>query len=65
MTIQIIDKKNLVFRTGDNEYQFVKPNILHKNFGTIVKAKVKGSTLGWNIEGEWLSYNEMKKSFEN
>jgi len=64
MTIQIIDRKNLVFRAGNNDYQFVKPNILFKNFGIIITAKVKGSCLGWNIEGEWVSYNKLKNKFK-
>lgn len=63
MTLQLIDRKNLVFRVGNNEFQFVKPNLLFKNFGTILKAKVKGSTMGWNIDGEFLSYYQMKQLF--
>ena len=64
MTIQVIDKVNFVFRVGKNDYLFGKPNFLYKNFGTVVKAVVKGSTLGWHIEGEFLSYNKMKELFK-
>lgn len=63
MNIQLIDRKLFVFRVGNNDYQFVKPNLLFKNFGTIIKATVKGSTLGWNIEGGWMSYCQIKRLF--
>lgn len=61
LRIQIIHIKPLIFRTEKNEYLFVKPNILYQNLGERVEAKVKGSCLGWNIEGEFLSYNKLKK----
>ena len=64
MNIEVTDKKLFVFRAGKNEYQFVKPNILFKNFGTIIKATVKSSTLGWYIENDFLSYNKMKEHFK-
>jgi len=64
MTIQVIDKKLFVFRVGKNDYQFVKPNFLYKNFGTVVKATVKLSALGWYIENDFLSYNKMIELFK-
>lgn len=63
MNIQLADKENFVFRINESDYQFVKPCLLYKNFGTIIMAKVKGSTLGWNIEGGFLSYNKLKKLY--
>lgn len=59
MNIEVTDKKLFVFRVGENDYQFVKPNLLFKNFGTVIKATVKGSTLGWYIENDFLSYNKL------
>lgn len=60
MTIQVIDKQKLIFRVNNEEYQFMKPNFLFKNFGTVIPGRVKGSTLGWNVEGGFLSYNKLK-----
>jgi len=65
MTIQIIDKKLFVFRVGKNDYQFVKPNFLYKNFGTVVKGTVKSSTLGWFIENDFLSDNKLRKELNS
>ena len=65
MNIQIINKQNFVFRVGNNEYQFVKPNSLYKNFGTVIHATAKGSTMGWHIEGMFLSYNKLRALFKN
>lgn len=41
MAIQIIDKQNIIFRINENEYQFVKPNILYKNLHKRIKATLK------------------------
>lgn len=62
--LQVIDRKNFVFRVNNSDYQFVKPNFLHKSFGIVVKGTVKGSTLGWQIEGDFFSYNKMKELFK-
>lgn len=64
MTIQVIDKKKFIFRVNNSEYQFMKPNYLFKDFGDIRKAVIKGSVMGWNIENDFLSYNQMKESFK-
>lgn len=63
MEIEVIDRKSIIFRLGENEYQFVKPNILYKNFNKRIKANIKGSTLGWHIEGLFLSYNKLREKF--
>ena len=42
-------------------YDFIKPNFLMYKFGLLIKAKVKGSTLGWYVQGCWVSYNTIKK----
>ena len=65
MYLQIIDKKNFVFRLGNNEYQFVKPNVLYKNFGERITGTTKGSTLGWHIENTFFSYNKLKELFKS
>ena len=60
MKIQVIQTKPIIFRIGNDEYQFVKPNLLYKNFTKHIEAKVKGSTLGWNIDGNFISYNQIR-----
>jgi len=64
MTLQLIDNKKLIFRIKDHEYHFVKPNFLYKDFGILIKATVKGSTMGWNVESEFISYNQLKRVFQ-
>jgi hypothetical protein len=43
-------------------YDFIKPNFLMKDFGVLIKASVKGSTLGWHVEGGWVSYYDLKNA---
>lgn len=64
LIIQVIKYHPIIFRVNNSEYQFVKPNLLYKNFGEIITAQVKGSTMGWNIEGEFLSYNQIRYLFK-
>ena len=64
MTIQVINRNKFIFRVNNTEYQFVKPNYLFKDFGDIRKAVVKGSQMGWNIENNFLSYNQMKEALK-
>jgi hypothetical protein len=61
MTIQLIDKKKLLFRIEKQEYRFIKPKYLMpgKEF-RLIEAKVKGSTMSWNIEGGNVSYHQLK-----
>lgn len=65
MDLKVIDKQKHIFRIDNNEYQFVKPKFLYKNFGEVITAQVKGSTMGWNIEGEFVSYNQIRELFKN
>lgn len=60
MDIQVIDKKKLIFRVKNIDYRFVKPNLLYFDFGNFIKGRVKGSTLGWSLNNEFLSYNKLK-----
>jgi hypothetical protein len=62
MSIQIIDKKKVIFLVEGCEYRFMKPNFLYKDFGILITGKVKGSTLGWYIEGWFLSFNKIKEA---
>lgn len=66
MTIQLIDNKKFIFRINKQEYRFVKPKYLMpaKEF-TLIEAKVKGSCMGWNIEGGFVSYNQVKAIINN
>lgn len=44
------------------DYEFVKPKYLMPvNELRLIEAKVKGSTIVWNIEGEQVSYNQIKE----
>lgn len=61
MEVQLIDRKNIIFRVGNSEYQFVKPKFLYKNNNTRLEAKVKGSTMGWYIENQFFTYNKLKQ----
>lgn len=65
MEIQVIDKNKHIFRIKNIEYRFVKPNLLYFDFGNFIEGKVKGSTLGWNLNNEFLSYNQLKKTLVN
>lgn len=58
--IQIIKIQHTKFLINNNIYDFVKPNFLMKDFGKLIKGKLKGSTLGWHVEGQWVSYKNLK-----
>lgn len=61
MTIQLIDKKKLLFRIEKQEYQFIKPKyLMPANKFYLIEAKVKGSTMSWNIEGGNVSFNQLR-----
>lgn len=52
----------IIFRYRKIIYDFVKPNYLIKERSiNLIKGKVKGSTLCWNIEGGTLTYLQMVK----
>ncbi len=61
MNIQLISNKPIVFRVKNKEYEYVKPYYLVNGLRS-VKGVVKGSTLCWNIEGETISYNQIKEA---
>lgn len=63
MKIQLIEKQPFVFRANEDLYLFVKPKYLYKNCNEQIKAVAKGGTFGWNIQGEHLSYNRLKKLY--
>lgn len=62
MTLQLIKRKPLTFRAKKTDYEFVKPKFLMPvNDFRLIEAKVKGSTMIWNIEGEQISYNQIRE----
>lgn len=65
MTIQLINKQLFIFCINGIQYQFVKPYYLYKNVDQLIKATVKGSTLGWYIQNNFISYNTIKKIYLN
>ena len=60
--IQLVKNYPLTFRVKIREYEFVKPKYLMP-VGSLklIEAKIKGSTMVWNIEGGIVSYNQIKK----
>jgi hypothetical protein len=47
-------------------YQYVKPYYLMEVDNLrLIKAKVKGSLLVWNIEGCQVTYNQIKNKLKN
>jgi len=62
MTLQLIKRKPLIFRVKKTDYEFVKPKyLMPTNDFRLIEAKVKGSTLVWNIQGEQICYNQIRK----
>lgn len=62
MTLQLISNKPFVFLLNNIKYEYVKPKYLIKeNELKLIEAKVKGSTIIWYVDGEQLSYNQIKK----
>ncbi len=66
MQIEMIDKQEHIFQIGNRIFRFVKPYYLMPDIDMkLIKGKVKGSTLGWNVCGEWISYNALKNAATN
>jgi hypothetical protein len=62
MTLQLIKNKPVTFRIKNTGYQFVRPKyLMPSDKFKLIEAKVKGSTMVWNIEGETISCNQIKK----
>jgi hypothetical protein len=61
MNIQLISNKPIVFRVKNKEYEYVKPYYLITGLN-MIKAVVKGSTMCWNIEGDTISYNQIRSA---
>ena len=65
MKLQLIDRKKLRFRLDNTEYDFVKPKYLMPiNDLKLIEAKVKGSTMVFNINNTTVSYNQIKKCIQ-
>ena len=63
MELQLIDKQSLLFRVKNREFHFVKPfYLMPKNEFTLIKARLKGTTLVFNICGGQVSYNQIRKT---
>ncbi len=53
----------ITIRVKNKEYEFKKPYYLVPvDEFRLIKAKVKGSILVWNIEGKQITYNQIKSS---
>lgn len=62
--LQLIDKQQRKFRVGKTEFVYQRLAIYVGNSYKEVPPKVKGSTLGWNISGQFVSYNQIKKALK-
>lgn len=63
--MQLIDKKQIIFCHEKTWYKFVKPYYLYDLNLNMIKAVVRGSTMGWNINGKFVSFNKIKKLCKN
>lgn len=62
--MQLIDKQRLIFCHENTWYKFEKPYYLYDLKLRLIKATVRGSTLGWNINGKFVSINKIKSYAE-
>ena len=66
MTLQLIKKQPFIFRVNNQEYEFVKPKyLMATNDFKLIEAKIKSSTMVWNIQGGTVSYNQIKNLRNN
>ena len=50
-------------RVGNETYKFVKPYYLQNvNDFRLIKAVVVGTSLRWNINGNYITYNQLKNN---
>jgi hypothetical protein len=55
----------ITIRVKNKEYEFKKPYyLMPKDEFKLIKAVVKGSILVWNIKGEQITYNQIKKTLK-
>jgi hypothetical protein len=59
--IEVIDYQYKIFRVKKVNIQLVKVSLYRGNEIKALPAKVKGSTLGWNVAGTFVSYNQIRK----
>ena len=62
--LQLIDKQARKFRVGKTKFVYQKLAIYVGNSYKELPPKVKGSTLGWHIAGQFVSYNMIKKELK-
>ena len=62
MKLQLITIKTIIIRVNSIDYKYVKPKYLSPvNQLQLIEAKVKGSCMVWNIQGEQITYNQIKQ----
>lgn len=64
MTIQLIkyqDKKFLL-QIGEKRYWLYKVNLFPDEDFEIIKPKVKGSTIGFYLQGNFISFRQIEKA---
>lgn len=66
MNIQLTKNKPITLRIENVIYQYLKPKyLLKENSFKLIEAKVKGSTIIWNLGKFQVSYNQIKKAINN
>ena len=55
----------ITIRVKNKDYDFKKPYyLIPKDEFKLIKAVVKGSILVWDIKGEQITYNQIKKTLK-
>lgn len=63
--IQLIKIHPVTFRVKNRVFQYVKPKyLMPEHEFWLIEAKVKGSTMIWNVQGEQISYNQIRTEVE-
>lgn len=61
MSIELIKRKPITIRVKNKYFEFVKPYYLQPvDELQLIKAKVKGSCIVWNVCGEQVTYGQIK-----
>lgn len=64
MTVQLLkhqDKKFLL-QIGEKRYWLYKVNLFPEDNFEIIKPKVKGSTIGFYVQSEFVSFRKIEKA---
>ncbi len=57
-----IQRNTFCIKINNRTYYYVPPKYLADDKIVQIPVKVKGSTLGWYVNREFVSYNQLKKA---